>query len=396
MIKMFILVAATLTLYTTYSQEVPTPKALLEKVKEAVASVKTLSYESEYRNFNSGLDDSLSVFKAKVWLKTVPADTIFGAHLHVAFDDGIGKSDYYYDGINAIDIWHQHKKKELDKQIKVIQPRLLGNGVNRVQSRVSVLPYFNELINTKALEKWLSRDSIVVQEDPSKKYWVLQWPENSITQNFFATRQIFIDKESNLITAMHRKSTWNGTRMSSELFIKNIEVNKEGDDDRVSLKQSYPGYVTSYDMDATAPKAENEVILTGQKAGAFSFASFGGGPVSLTAPKGKLLLLDFWETWCGYCYLAMPRLKDLHQKYGAQGLEIVGIVTENRKGVQQVIDAQKFPYPTVYADEKLLQHYAVEGRPTYVVIDDTGTIVEHSVGSLDKVEKYIEKKLGMK
>jgi thiol-disulfide isomerase/thioredoxin len=107
------------------------------------------------------------------------------------------------------------------------------------------------------------------------------------------------------------------------------------------------------------------------------------------------MLLDFWETWCGYCYLAMPRLKDLHAKYKDQ-LEIVGIVTENKTGVQQVINAQKFPYPTVYADQKLLDGYNVQGRPTYLLIDDKGTIVEHSIGSLDKIEKSINDRMSKK
>jgi thiol-disulfide isomerase/thioredoxin len=161
--------------------------------------------------------------------------------------------------------------------------------------------------------------------------------------------------------------------------------------DHVSLKQSYPDYVTTYDKNvAKNITAIASISLAGKKASLFNYTSFSGQPVSLKAEKGKLILLDFWETWCGYCYLAMPRLKELQQKYKDQGLEIIGIVSENRKGVQQVLETQQFPYPTIYVDEKMLANYKVEARPTYFLIDDTGTIVEHSIGSLDKIEAAIK------
>jgi thiol-disulfide isomerase/thioredoxin len=372
----------------SFSQNTPTAKELFDKIKATVSSISTLSYESEYVNFNSGLDDSISISKGSVWLKAVPDDTIFRTHFHVAYSGKNGNSDYYYDGINGIDIWHKHAKADLEKSITVLEPLLLGNGYNRVQSRVSVLPYFNELTNVRALSKWLTKDSILVTEDASKKHWILEWNENSIKDNFYATRQTFIDKSTNLITKMHGSSTWNGTKGTQDLYIRNIQVNKEGDEDFVALKQSYPDYKTTYVSNKSESKPAEVFSFAGQKAKDFSYPTLSGEKISLKASKGKFMLLDFWETWCGYCYLAMPRLKDLQKKYKEQ-LDIVGIVTENKTGVQQVINAQKFPYPTVYADQKLLDGYKVQGRPTYLLIDDKGIIVEHSIGSLEKIEKSI-------
>jgi thiol-disulfide isomerase/thioredoxin len=388
--KKVLIICAALQILSTgsFSQNTPTAKEILENVKAAVGSIRTLSYESEYVNFNSGLDDSVSVSKGSVWLKSVPADTIFKTHFHIAYKGKNGNSDYYYDGTNAIDIWHKHSKADLEKSITVLEPILLGNGYNRVQSRVSVLPYFNELTNVQALSKWLHKDSIIVTEDPSKEHWILQWNENSIADNFYATRQIFVDKSNNLVTKMHRKSTWNGTKGTQDLYIRNIQVNREGDEDFVTLKQSYPDYKTTYVSNKPTSKPAEVFSFAGQKAKDFSYPSFSGEKISLKAAKGKFMLLDFWETWCGYCYLAMPRLKDLQKKYKEQ-LDIVGIVTENKAGVQQVINAQQFPYPTVYADQKLLNVYKIQGRPTYLLIDDKGIIVEHSIGSLDKIEKSI-------
>ncbi|HEX8331885.1 MAG TPA: TlpA disulfide reductase family protein [Segetibacter sp.] len=372
----------------SFSQNTPTAKELFNKMKAAVSSIRTLSYESEYVNYNSGLDDSISISKGSIWLKAIPDDTIFKTHFHVAYNGKNGYSDYFYDGTNAIDIWHKHAKTDLEKTITVLEPILMGNGYNRVQSRVSVLPYFNELTNIKALSKWLEKDSILVTEDASKKHWILEWNENNIADNFYATRQIFVDKSNNFITKMHRKSLWNGTRGTQDLHIRSMQVNRDGDEDFVTLKQSYPDYKTTYVSNKSASKSAEVFSFAGQKAKDFSYRSFTGENISLKAAKGKFMLLDFWETWCGYCYLAMPRLKDLQKKYREQ-LDIVGIVTENKGGVQQVINAQRFPYPTVYADQKLLDSYKVQGRPTYLLIDDKGTIVEHSIGSLDKIEKSI-------
>jgi thiol-disulfide isomerase/thioredoxin len=392
--KAFIVCTALQILSTvSFGQNIPTPKELLDKVKTAIGSMKTLSYQTELVRYNSGIDDSLTVFKGSIWLKPVPTDTIFETYFHIATETPNGNSEYFYDGTNGIDIWHSHNKsKESEKSITVIEPQLLGNGYNRVQSRVTVLPYFNELTSSKALARWLQKDSVTIREDESKKHWIVEWPENFVKDNFFATRKIYIDKSTNLIKKMHRNSTWNGTKMKEDLYVKNINVDKPGDEELISLKQSFPDYKTKYVSNKSESKPAEVFSFAGQKAKDFSYPTFTGETISLKASTGKFMLLDFWETWCGYCYLAMPRLKDLHAKYKDQ-LEIVGIVTENKTGVQQVINAQKFPYPTVYADQKLLDGYKVQGRPTYLLIDDKGTIVEHSIGSLDKIEKSINDRM---
>jgi thiol-disulfide isomerase/thioredoxin len=135
------------------------------------------------------------------------------------------------------------------------------------------------------------------------------------------------------------------------------------------------------------------VSFKGTRAKDFTYNSFNGGPVALKASKGKLLLLDFWETWCGYCFLAMPKIKSLYSEYKEKGLEIIAVVTENKEQVQKIISARKFPYVTVYADEKIKEAYKLMGRPRYLLIDDAGIIVADIEGNFQTVEEEIKKRL---
>lgn len=380
--------------FTTGQQPTPSAKDIFKKMKETIAKAKTINYTSQYKSVNSAIDDSLFVASANVWAKIVPSDTIFGAYFHVE-QEGMGtKSDYYYDGLNGIDVIHEHKKPELAKMVTIVEPLLLGNGYNTVQSRTSVRPYFEELGSIKAINKWMTMiDSTTVKEDASKQYWILEWPENNLKENFFATRQVYVDKQSGLPHEMHRRTKWNGTRYDTDVYLKNIKVDNANDEAFAALKETYPDYKVTYSKRKSAPNEAAVPALIGTKATPFSYASFTGETVSLKEQKSKLVLLDFWESWCGYCFVAMPKLKALYERYSSKGLEIVGVVTENKSKVEAILENQQFPYKTIYAKTNILRDYNVHGRPTYVLIDDKGTIVDYAAGDFGKIEKAVEKYL---
>ena len=384
--------------FQAFSQSL-SAKEILEKAKAVVSELKSISYTSKYTNINQGSDDSVSHSLATIRVKRVPSDTIFRTHFHIK-QDGFGyQSEYYYDGTNAIDIIHKHKMKEQEKTIVVIEPWLMGNGYNTVQSRMSVLPYFNELVDPKAIHKWLQlTDSMKVKEDPSQKFWILEWHENSPKDNYFATRRFFIDKKTFLPYEMHRVSTWNGVRMENHHVASDLKIN-EIDDESLSLTESYSDYKTRYQnrkKDTASASRSNQNVWAGVKAPDFNYQTFSGEPVSLKNRKSKLVLLDFWETWCGYCFLAMPKLKALHEQYNKKGLEIIGVVTENKNQVAKILQSQKFPYKTIYADKSMLENYKVVARPIYVLIDEKGKILEYAEGDLPKIEQAVGKYLGEK
>ena len=107
----------------------------------------------------------------------------------------------------------------------------------------------------------------------------------------------------------------------------------------------------------------------------------GSFPASLASLRGHVVLLDFWATWCGPCRVVIPKLDELQARYGAQGLNVLGVSTE---GSQEVaLFAQRMAMHYGVAVDKhaaTTRAYGVYSLPTLVVIDKRGVVRDVSIG----------------
>jgi len=116
----------------------------------------------------------------------------------------------------------------------------------------------------------------------------------------------------------------------------------------------------------------------------FSFKDITGKKVSLSDFKGKVILLDFWATWCVPCKQEIPGFIELQKKYGDRGLQIVGLSVDDSLNVaKQYATQMKMNYPILLAEgkEDILKAYdPIPSIPVSVIIDRGGRIVSRHLG----------------
>ncbi len=117
----------------------------------------------------------------------------------------------------------------------------------------------------------------------------------------------------------------------------------------------------------------------------FARADLAGRLVRLTDYRGKLVLLNFWATWCAPCRKEMPLFSKWQRDYGAQGLQIVGVsMDDDVTLVKQLLAQRPVQYPVVMGDAKLgAQFGGVLGLPLSFLIDAQGRIVARYQGESD-------------
>jgi len=115
----------------------------------------------------------------------------------------------------------------------------------------------------------------------------------------------------------------------------------------------------------------------------FSLNKLGGGEVSLKGLNGRVILLNFWATWCAPCREEMPAMQRLWERYRAQGLVIVAVATDkgDRKSVAAFVDKLALSYPIALDPQGSVRNrYEVVGLPMSYLIGRDGKISARVIG----------------
>ena len=137
-------------------------------------------------------------------------------------------------------------------------------------------------------------------------------------------------------------------------------------------------------IDSARKLAENPRRARENYAPDFSFTSLSGEQIALEGLRGKVVVLDFWATWCPPCVDSVPSLRNLHKKFAKDGsFVLIGISSDGDQDVwREFTTKNKMIWPQYLdSDRRLMRAYRVSAFPTYVVIDHEGIVRFQSEGS---------------
>jgi TonB family protein len=212
------------------------------------------------------------------------------------------------------------------------------------------------------------------------------------------TRKLWIDKSRNVvlreIQQTRVKAPWGRTINTKMTYVFTIAsvgeqvpetlfafVPPEGAKEVAELRSSTRPAATSRPAATPRPAAPPPPTLVGKDAIAFALKDMDGNRVDLQSLKGKVVLLDFWASWCGQCVAEMPHIERLHRDFKNQGLVVLGLNDEDAEVARAFVKNKGYTFTTLVDEgREVSMKYGVSAIPQVFIIDREGKIKWHARG----------------
>jgi peroxiredoxin/outer membrane lipoprotein-sorting protein len=189
--------------------------------------------------------------------------------------------------------------------------------------------------------------------------------------------ELWVDQQRFVVLQDKEKGQVDGMLADLHLKVSAIEINSQLAD---SLFQFEPGKGWS-EAEMLLLPGEEHMMLTGSRAAGFALKTLEGEPVALEQTRGKVVVLDFWATWCPPCREELPSIEKLREEFAGQ-VQFFGVNNEDSGIVKNFLQKHKYELPVLMdAKRQVDRQYGVSAIPTMFIIDKQGVIRQHFIGS---------------
>lgn len=354
------------------------PVELLQRAASTAAQLNALSFDAEYLA-DGVLAQSVATLYGSVKVRRDDkGSTLVRIDGQVLMPRAAAASDFRY----ACDGEKAHYVDDLRRSVAVGPP---AEGLSR--ERDLLLP--NVFVSPNPFEQ--ERNAASVTYDGRKKSdgvdcHVLLVKYDPAGRN---VAQFYLGVDDLLVRRIERPRNPDTPMASSEIFIaRNLKPGDTHADATFALTPP-PGYAVR-----TVGGPPPGSLTIGSPAPDWELPTATGEKVNLKSLRGKVVVLDFWASWCGPCRIAMPHMQKLHERFKNDPVVVYGVNCRERAGgIEKALAFVKekgFTYPQLIdANGQVANAFRVGGIPRFYVIDPDGKILHTSAGAGPQLEQVL-------
>ncbi|GAG71093.1 unnamed protein product [marine sediment metagenome] len=135
-------------------------------------------------------------------------------------------------------------------------------------------------------------------------------------------------------------------------------------------------------------------ILTGCKSsyGDFKLMDLDGNEMSLSDFNGKIVVLNFWATWCSPCRVEIPYFIEVYNKYKDKGVQFIGVSNEDASTLRSFAEDYNINYPILIDNAGVIEEWGIRAIPTTFILNKDGKVIFKNIGMMtrEQLENNIE------